>query len=86
MANQPGINSHHLLVSFKNFGCNVGDNSETLLSLYHYKDGKLLCFTEKFLLQHDKHSAPIDIEKLTNCYGLFTVSVLYLALKVPNNR
>ncbi|XP_052779657.1 dedicator of cytokinesis protein 4-like isoform X2 [Mya arenaria] len=64
--------SHHLLVSFKNFGCNVGDPTETMLSLYQYKDNKLVCLTEQFMVKYTKLGMPEDADKVDNYFGLFT--------------
>ncbi|XP_052285547.1 dedicator of cytokinesis protein 3-like isoform X2 [Dreissena polymorpha] len=67
-----GIITHHLLISFKNFGCNVGDPSETMLSLYQVKDGHLSCITEQFMVCYTKEGGPEDQSKLGDYYGLFT--------------
>ncbi|KAL3852348.1 hypothetical protein ACJMK2_016003, partial [Sinanodonta woodiana] len=66
-----GVGMRHVLVNIKNFGCAVGDNSDTLLSLYHVRDNVCTCLTESFLIRHDSKLVPLDIEKLQNYYGLF---------------
>ncbi|XP_060568206.1 dedicator of cytokinesis protein 4-like isoform X4 [Ruditapes philippinarum] len=72
VALEAGLTTHHLLVSFRAFQCNVGDKTETLLSLYQNRDNKLVCFTEKFLVRHTRTMVPEDMDKLYNYYGLFS--------------
>ncbi|KAL4226980.1 Dedicator of cytokinesis protein 3 [Mactra antiquata] len=71
LAMQAGLHTHHLLVSFRNFGCHVGDHTETLLALYVQKDSKIICISEKFLVRHNAQMVPEDIMKLEHYYGLF---------------
>ncbi|CAE1274916.1 DOCK3 [Acanthosepion pharaonis] len=60
----------NLLVNFKSFPCSVNEDLELYFSIYDAKDSKFI--SERFLVKLTHQGMPKTMEKLNNCYGLFT--------------
>ncbi|XP_052072958.1 dedicator of cytokinesis protein 4-like isoform X6 [Mytilus californianus] len=60
----------NVLVNLKVSQCNVGDESQIVMSVYDNRDQKFV--SEQFIIRMNKNGAPLKPEKLDNCFGLFT--------------
>ncbi|XP_071162209.1 dedicator of cytokinesis protein 4-like isoform X6 [Mytilus edulis] len=60
----------NVLVNLKVSQCNVGDESQIVMSVYDNRDQKFV--SEQFIIRMNKNGAPMKPEKLDNCFGLFT--------------
>ncbi|XP_067684001.1 dedicator of cytokinesis protein 3-like isoform X3 [Haliotis asinina] len=59
----------HLVINFKSLACNVGDESETYLSLFDSSTSKFI--SEKFLVRNTNKGMPVNMDKLHNYRGIF---------------
>uniref|UniRef100_A0A672HBG8 Dedicator of cytokinesis 5 n=1 Tax=Salarias fasciatus TaxID=181472 RepID=A0A672HBG8_SALFA len=64
------VHTYSLLMNLKNFVCNVGEDSELLMSLYDPDQSEFI--SENFLVRWDSKGMPKEIEKLNNLPALFT--------------
>ncbi|XP_066499571.1 dedicator of cytokinesis protein 5 isoform X2 [Hoplias malabaricus] len=62
--------TYSLLMSLKNFVCNIGEDAELLMSLYDTDQSEFI--SENFLVRWDSKGMPKEIEKLNNISALFT--------------
>ncbi|XP_076849032.1 dedicator of cytokinesis protein 5 isoform X2 [Brachyhypopomus gauderio] len=62
--------TYSLLMNLKNFVCNIGEDSELLMSLYDPDQSEFI--SENFLVRWDSRGMPKEIEKLNNLPALFT--------------
>ncbi|XP_037536633.1 dedicator of cytokinesis protein 5 [Nematolebias whitei] len=64
------VHTYSLLMSLKNFVCNIGEDAELLMSLYDPDQSEFI--SENFLVRWDSMGMPKEIEKLNNLPALFT--------------
>ncbi|XP_026124948.1 dedicator of cytokinesis protein 5-like [Carassius auratus] len=65
-----GVHTYSLLINFRNFVCNIGEDAELFMSLYDPDKSEFI--SENFLVRWDSTGMPKEIEKLNNLPALFT--------------
>uniref|UniRef100_A0A3Q3JZH3 Dedicator of cytokinesis 5 n=1 Tax=Monopterus albus TaxID=43700 RepID=A0A3Q3JZH3_MONAL len=64
------VHTYSLLMTLKNFVCNIGEDAELLMSLYDPDQSEFI--SENVLVRWDSMGMPKEIEKLNNLPALFT--------------
>ena len=77
----------NVLVNFQSSQCNVGDESQIIMSVYDSRNHEFI--SEQFEIRMNRNGAPVRAEKINNCYGLFTElsldsndKYLYIVIKI----
>ncbi|XP_078522728.1 dedicator of cytokinesis protein 5 [Lissotriton helveticus] len=64
------MHTYSLYVNLKNFVCNIGEDSELLMSLYDPEQSEFI--SENYLVRWGSTGMPKEIEKLNNLQAVFT--------------